>query len=83
MSDFDDLEFEREIEEAKRWSIVERRLNANVGERNVDDIGETSEMMKVMVVLYLAESGLVLGGELATRNYSVFCQSNLLELSRL
>ena len=41
----------REIEEAKRRSILERTLNSNVGERSVDDVGET---MKVMVVLYVA-----------------------------
>ena len=38
MSDSDDSEFEREIKEAKRWSILECRLN--VGERSVDAVGE-------------------------------------------
>ena len=41
MSDSNDSEFKKEIEEVNRWSILERRLNANVGERSADDVGET------------------------------------------
>ena len=38
MSDSGDSEFEKEIEEAKRRSILDRKLNGNhnVGERSVD-----------------------------------------------
>ena len=61
MSDSDDTEFEREIQEAKRRSILECRLNGNrnVGERSVDAVGEISETMKVIIFLYLAPTGLV------------------------
>ena len=61
MSDSDDSEFEREIKEAKRRSILECRLNGNrnVGERSIDAVGEISETMKVIIVLYLAPTGLV------------------------
>ena len=49
MSDSGDSEFEKEIEEAKRRSILERKLNGNhnVGERSVDAVEEISETMKV------------------------------------
>ena len=47
MSSSEDSEFEREIEEAKRRSILERSLNANVGEGSADDVAD--EKMKVMV----------------------------------
>ena len=47
MSSSEDSEFEREIEEVKRRSILEHSLNANVGEGSADDVAD--EKMKVMV----------------------------------
>ena len=67
LSDSDDSEFEREIKEAKRQSILECRLNGNrnVGERSIDAVGEIGETMKVIIVLYLAPTGLVSGDQTA------------------